>query len=94
MALNLTTYKTALVAAAATAKTAETTKLAADPDFKAARIAELQAKWDGLKAQELEVGAALAADPATKQHDALLTEIDKLKTDVSAKLAALGVTVS
>ena len=94
MALNLTTYKSSLVTAATAAKTADDAKLAGDPAFKTTRIAELQAKWDGLKAQEAEIGRALAADPATKQHDALLTEIDKLKTDVSAKLAALGVTVS
>ena len=90
MALDLTTYKASLKTAAQ-AKQVSLVAAAADDPKKLARIAELNAKWQGLKDQEAEIGKKLAEDATFKADDALLTEIDRLKTKVSAELVSLGV---
>lgn len=89
MVLDLVAYKNSLKIAAQSKQTAFAA-LAADDPKKLARIAKLNAKWQGLKAQEAEIGTKLAEDATFKPDDALLTEINKLKTSVSAELAALG----
>jgi hypothetical protein len=91
--LDLVAYKASLKAAAETKRDAIKTKPVDDPE-RLARVKELQAKWDGLKAQEAEIGAKLAEDPTARVDDNLLKEIDRLKQAVSAELTALGVTVS
>ena len=89
MAIDLAKYKNDLKTAASAEKTALVAAAANDPK-KLARIAELNAKWQGLKDQEAEIGQKLADDPAFKPDDVLLTEIDELKTATSAELVSLG----
>lgn len=89
MALDLTAYKASLKTAAQTKQSALVSAAADDPK-KLARIAELNVKWQGLKDQEAEIGALLVKDTSYKADDALLTEIDALKTKVSAELVSLG----
>ena len=89
MAIDLTAYKNTLKARAEAVKATFGALPANDPK-KAARIAELNAKWQGLKDQEAEIGKKLAEDTTFKPDDALLTEIDALKTAVSNELVALG----
>ena len=62
-----------------------------DPKAKAEKVATLQAKWNGLASQETEIGDALAA--GGKADPSLLSEIDRLKKETKAALAALGVIV-
>jgi len=89
MALDLTAYKTTLKTRAQAVKTTFDA-LAANAPQKLARIAELNAKWQGLKGQEAEIGRHLADDATFKADDTLLMEIDTLKTKVSAELVTLG----